>query len=99
MYGYMSTRACVWTDEKKVHSLCMACLCRFIHPSITQSPTNTQAGIFETVACIMAYLIVFWTNGVSSKDLINFGTTDTVTLASGLTMDMERQTRVISMAM
>lgn len=48
----------------------------------------------------MAYFLVFWSNGVGAKDLVDFATTiDPVTLGSGATMSLEHQMRVASMAM
>lgn len=40
--------------------------------TITHNPN--QAGVIEAGVCLFAYFVVFWTNGITGKDLFNFGT-------------------------
>ena len=37
-------------------------------------PHTTQAGLIEAGVCLLAYFVVFMTNGISPSDLVDFGT-------------------------
>ena len=71
---------------------------RLVRPSLL-AYCYGQAGLIEAAACLLAYFVVYWTNGITMKDLVDFNTTDAVTLADGRVMPLDQQNQIVSMAM
>jgi len=72
---------------------------RLVRPSML-SYAYVQAGLIEAAACLLAYFVVFWTNGVMPTDLFQFGVNEDFTVtSSGIILTLDEQTRIVNMAM
>ena len=71
---------------------------RLVRPSLL-SYCYAQAGVIEAAACLLGYFVVYATNGVTAKDLFNFGTVDGFQLRDGRVLDLDTQMRIEMMAM
>ena len=71
---------------------------RLVRPSLL-SYCYAQAGVIEAGACLLAYFVVYSTNGVTARDLFNFGMTENFPLKSGVLLTLAEQTRIEMMAM
>jgi len=46
---------------------------KLYHPSLLPVYAYLQAGMIEAGACLLAYFIVFWDQGIKASELVDFG--------------------------